>query len=297
MVLVTGYPFRTPPSVTLRSKIRRYYQDNGGRSTFVCPTFLLVKDAPDDFFTESWKRVSYDTIKAIKLTDGTPGARKKNTVYKFPVLDAEGRFIERPVDFAKEKVLFMSSAEAPGYASSRNYYHNNTAAQLYAVLAPMGYTVIILAQNRWAKYLREYPKTTSHLRKAGIGDGIIQKWHDAITPDDVWHESLTDEDRKILGYLAGRVDILDQAVLDSIKRFDKNRTATLRKRQSLVETAARFCGYGASSKLLTRPAEDSKIFDAYPLVQRSLVNTYARVATQVIDETVFYMNARYKEGI
>lgn len=140
VLIIKNMPNHDKPTANMRSKIRRYIEDN---NVNVHGVILTVKDvfAP---WSDGATTIDYLTeIKPIRLSE------RKTRGGRYDVLDANGWNKEQDGLDEKKEIIYYSPAES--------YYGPYVRAALPKA------EIVSIAMNRWDKFKRDYPKAV-HIR-------------------------------------------------------------------------------------------------------------------------------------
>lgn len=242
-----------PKSLTThqKMKIRRAYDADVFNNVYVFITSEATK--PGGVWTDGIEIVDWSLIRDFKIAGSGTSDSTKHTVY-----DAAGGVSERAIPDA-EKVVYVS----PTHFKEDSYYGPKVGVYR-KYFNDAGYSFVLLAANRHAKFKREHPNALT-IHEAV--KHIISEYEKTLTESDKALLAIDSEDVTRLKHLRG-VDIADPTVVDFRKKVGNgDARAKVVQRRSHHENMVR----GLSGVRLTE-IETVNVFENYPLIR--LLSSY-----------------------
>lgn len=256
VMIIKNMPNHDKPTANMRSKIRRYIDDNAITAHWA----VLVMNDVFGPWSEKAIVIDYLTdIKPIKLTE----TRKRGG--KYDVLDANGYNKEQDGLDDTKTIIYYSPAE--------DFYGPYVRAALPKA------EIVSLAMNRWDKFKRDWPNAIHVSKHMGT---LLKNAEDALTPHDKIRLGIQHPDSSVLAQFKPG-EILDPVINDYV--------TALAGKDSDTQKA-----YVAASNLVSktglRPARIvvPGVLTGYPLVG---YNGYSK---RYADHSIKYINMIYKEN-
>lgn len=278
-LIVTGVDTTKKQTAYWKKKVLHYINDQNIKNDGIHSIYVyLMSNDTDSVWLSDIPRVDFDTIKDIKLPRNPGNGPRAESPYDYRYLDTNGDVV-----FKSEVTITVPSGKSLVHVSPadlrENYRKSGISENELAKFLGKDVVLVVLAKNRWEKYMRDYTKSVPLGKWAA---DKVKSMAAAITVAEASVNQLSYHERAFLMTVSpSKIDDPDlKALAETVNSTSVNKVEQI---ENFIQMMRR------ANVLLSRPTMPDASKSAaskYPLI--------GEAGSRHTDHLLFYVNAIYK---